>query len=333
MGHGQMSERELELRDARLLPPRVQRAFVCTTIIESGIDIVDGQYHHHQTRRSARLGTAALTARPRRPLAPSGVRVSVGTAAQRVDAATLVKRLEAIESLEELGFRASTLATHDLEMARGAGELLGEGHRAARSSDELLGRAAAAGEEIRVRRHRRGYRGMMAEAERSSSTSARIARPSSYRPVTTTASSPLENAVADHGASCWCRPPRSIAWRCADPTRLAELHRGLALPSGPTWSPWTLRQPEQRNAVLGGRAWSPYWSARRRPAAALCARGRRPAAPASPQHRPSILVAFDETPGGRNNENRRPAAGRSTSAGRAGRCRRAARAGVRKSDA
>ncbi|SKA82110.1 TRCF domain-containing protein [Thiothrix eikelboomii] len=36
-----------------------------------------------------------------------------------------VKRLEAIESLEELGF-CFTLATHDLEI-RGAGELLGEG--------------------------------------------------------------------------------------------------------------------------------------------------------------------------------------------------------------
>jgi transcription-repair coupling factor (superfamily II helicase) len=40
-----------------------------------------------------------------------------------------VKRLEAIESLEELG-AGFVLATHDLEI-RGAGELLGEG-RAAR---------------------------------------------------------------------------------------------------------------------------------------------------------------------------------------------------------
>jgi transcription-repair coupling factor (superfamily II helicase) len=58
------------------------------------------------------------------------------------------KRLEAIESLEELG-SGFTLATHDLEI-RGAGELLGEGQSGQIQAigftlyNELLGRAVAA---------------------------------------------------------------------------------------------------------------------------------------------------------------------------------------------
>ena len=59
-----------------------------------------------------------------------------------------MKRLEAIESLEELG-SGFTLATHDLEI-RGAGELLGEGQSGQIQAigftlyNELLGRAVAA---------------------------------------------------------------------------------------------------------------------------------------------------------------------------------------------
>jgi transcription-repair coupling factor (superfamily II helicase) len=62
--------------------------------------------------------------------------------------ADAVKRLEAIESLEELG-SGFTLATHDLEI-RGAGELLGEGQSGQIQAigftlyNELLGRAVAA---------------------------------------------------------------------------------------------------------------------------------------------------------------------------------------------
>ena len=43
---------------------------LCTTIIETGIDIPTRQHHHHQPRRPLRPGAAAPAARPRRPLAP-----------------------------------------------------------------------------------------------------------------------------------------------------------------------------------------------------------------------------------------------------------------------
>jgi transcription-repair coupling factor (superfamily II helicase) len=96
---------------------------VCTTIIESGIDVptantilIDradrlGLAQLHQLRgrvgRSHHRAFAYLLAPPRAALTPEAA-----------------KRLEAIESLDELG-AGFTLATHDLEI-RGAGELLGE---------------------------------------------------------------------------------------------------------------------------------------------------------------------------------------------------------------
>ena len=122
VGHGQMRERDLE----RLMVDFYHRRFnmlVCTTIIESGIDVptantimIDradrlGLAQLHQLRgrvgRSHHRAYAYLLTPPRKALT--------------VDAA---KRLEAIESLEELG-AGFVLATHDLEI-RGAGELLGE---------------------------------------------------------------------------------------------------------------------------------------------------------------------------------------------------------------
>ncbi len=122
VGHGQMRERELE----QLMVDFYHRRFsllVCTTIIESGIDVPSantiiinradrmGLAQLHQLRgrvgRSHHRAYAYLVAPPR--------------AALPRDAA---KRLEAIESMEELG-AGFVLATHDLEI-RGAGELLGE---------------------------------------------------------------------------------------------------------------------------------------------------------------------------------------------------------------
>jgi transcription-repair coupling factor (superfamily II helicase) len=122
VGHGQMRERELE----QLMVDFYHRRFdmlVCTTIIESGIDVPTantiminradrmGLAQLHQLRgrvgRSHHRAYAYLIAPPRKALA--------GDAA---------KRLEAIESMEELG-AGFVLATHDLEI-RGAGELLGE---------------------------------------------------------------------------------------------------------------------------------------------------------------------------------------------------------------
>jgi transcription-repair coupling factor (superfamily II helicase) len=121
VGHGQMRERELE----QLMLDFYHRRFnvlVCTTIIESGIDvptantiIIDradrfGLAQIHQLRgrvgRSHHRAYAYLITPPRKAMT-----------------ADAVKRLEALESLEELG-AGFTLATHDLEI-RGAGELLG----------------------------------------------------------------------------------------------------------------------------------------------------------------------------------------------------------------
>jgi transcription-repair coupling factor (superfamily II helicase) len=122
VGHGQMRERELE----QLMLDFYHRRFnvlVCTTIIESGIDvptantiIIDradrfGLAQIHQLRgrvgRSHHRAYAYLITPPRKAMT-----------------ADAIKRLEALESLEELG-AGFTLATHDLEI-RGAGELLGD---------------------------------------------------------------------------------------------------------------------------------------------------------------------------------------------------------------
>ena len=121
--HGQMRERELETIMSDFYHQRFQ-ILVATTIIESGIDVPTantiiinradklGLAQLHQLRgrvgRSHHRAYAYLIAPPKAALTPDAV-----------------KRLEAIESLEDLGV-GFTLATHDLEI-RGAGELLGEG--------------------------------------------------------------------------------------------------------------------------------------------------------------------------------------------------------------
>ena len=122
IGHGQMRERDLEQVMLDFYHKRAN-LLLCTTIIESGIDvptantiIIDradrfGLAQLHQMRgrvgRSHHQAYAYMVTPPRN--------------AMTSDAA---KRLEAIESLEDLG-AGFVLATHDLEI-RGAGELLGE---------------------------------------------------------------------------------------------------------------------------------------------------------------------------------------------------------------
>ena len=122
VGHGQMAERELE----QVMLDFYHRRFnvlLCTTIVESGIDVPTantiiinradrfGLAQLHQLRgrvgRSHHRAYAYLVAPPK--------------ASMTADA---IKRLEAIDSLEDLG-SGFTLATHDLEI-RGAGELLGD---------------------------------------------------------------------------------------------------------------------------------------------------------------------------------------------------------------
>ena len=122
IAHGQMPERELE---QTMLDFHRQRfnVLVCTTIIESGIDIPSA--NTIIVNRADRFGLSQL----------HQLRGRVGRSHHRAYAYMVVpnkksmtgdaeKRLEALASLEELG-AGFTLATHDLEI-RGAGELLGE---------------------------------------------------------------------------------------------------------------------------------------------------------------------------------------------------------------
>ena len=120
--HGQMRERELE----RVMSDFYHQRFnviVCTTIIETGIDVPSANTIIMD--RADHLGLAQL----------HQLRGRVGRSHHQAYAYLLTphekritkdakKRLEAIASLEDLG-AGFTLATHDLEI-RGAGELLGE---------------------------------------------------------------------------------------------------------------------------------------------------------------------------------------------------------------
>jgi transcription-repair coupling factor (superfamily II helicase) len=122
VAHGQMRERELERVMLDFYHQRCN-ILVCTTIIESGIDIPTantiiinradklGLAQLHQLRgrvgRSHHRAYAYLIVPPRKAMTPDAI-----------------KRIEAIESLEDLG-AGFMLASHDLEI-RGAGELLGE---------------------------------------------------------------------------------------------------------------------------------------------------------------------------------------------------------------
>ncbi len=122
VGHGQMRETELEQVMSAFYHQR-HHILLCTTIIETGIDIPNantiiieradkfGLAQLHQLRgrvgRSHHQAYAYLMIPPRSVLTP--------------DAG---KRLEAIEAAGDLG-AGYLLATHDLEI-RGAGELLGD---------------------------------------------------------------------------------------------------------------------------------------------------------------------------------------------------------------
>ncbi|MBW5291235.1 MAG: Transcription-repair coupling factor [Candidatus Ruthia sp. Asou_11_S2] len=122
IAHGQMPTRELERIMSDFYHARFQ-ILVCTTIIETGIDIPNantiiinnaqnfGLAQLHQLRgrvgRSHHRAYAYLIIKSHQSLSK-----------------TAKKRLDAIESLEELG-AGFMLANHDLEI-RGAGDLLGD---------------------------------------------------------------------------------------------------------------------------------------------------------------------------------------------------------------
>jgi transcription-repair coupling factor (superfamily II helicase) len=122
IAHGQMPERDLE---RVMLDFHKQRfnVLLCSTIIESGIDIPNA--NTIVINRADKFGLAQL----------HQLRGRVGRSHHRAYAYLVIpdgrtitsdarKRLEAIASMDELG-AGFTLSTHDLEI-RGAGELLGE---------------------------------------------------------------------------------------------------------------------------------------------------------------------------------------------------------------
>jgi transcription-repair coupling factor (superfamily II helicase) len=122
VAHGQMRERDLE----RVMLDFYHRRFnllVCTTIIESGIDIPTA--NTIIMNRADKLGLAQLhQLRGRVGRSHHRAYAYLLTPPRKAMTADAIKRLEAIASMEELG-AGFTLATHDLEI-RGAGELLGD---------------------------------------------------------------------------------------------------------------------------------------------------------------------------------------------------------------
>ena len=120
--HGQLRERDLEQVMLDFYHRRCN-VLVCTTIIETGIDVPSantmiinradkfGLAQLYQLRgrvgRSHHRAYAYLIAPPRKAIT-----------------ADAVKRLDALEAMEDLGV-GFTLATHDMEI-RGAGEILGD---------------------------------------------------------------------------------------------------------------------------------------------------------------------------------------------------------------
>ncbi len=123
VAHGQMPERELEhvMRD---FTHQRFNLLLCTTIIETGIDVPTantiimnradkfGLAQLHQLR--GRVGRSHHQAYAYLLTPPDGVKVTPAAG----------KRLDAIQSMEDLG-SGFYLAMHDLEI-RGAGEVLGE---------------------------------------------------------------------------------------------------------------------------------------------------------------------------------------------------------------
>ena len=120
--HGQMRETELEAIMRDFYHQRFN-ILVCTTIVESGIDVPTANTIIMD--RADKLGLAQLhQLRGRVGRSHHRAYAYLMTPSRKSMTANAVKRLEAIESMEDLG-AGFTLATHDLEI-RGAGELLGD---------------------------------------------------------------------------------------------------------------------------------------------------------------------------------------------------------------
>lgn len=123
VAHGQMKENQLEHIMADFYHQRFN-ILVCTTIIETGIDIPTA--NTIIIERADRFGLAQLyQLRGRVGRSHHKAYAYLTVPSRKSMTADAIKRLEAIEAIKELG-AGFTLATHDLEI-RGSGELLGEG--------------------------------------------------------------------------------------------------------------------------------------------------------------------------------------------------------------
>lgn len=122
VAHGQMHERELE-RVMRDFTGRRYNVLLCTTIIETGIDVPSA--NTILIHRADRFGLAQLH-QLRGRVGRSHHQAYAYLLVRDVDGLTTqaTRRLEAIQQMEELG-SGFYLAMHDLEI-RGAGEVLGD---------------------------------------------------------------------------------------------------------------------------------------------------------------------------------------------------------------
>ena len=122
IGHGQMPTRRLEAMMNDFYH-RQLNVLVCTTIIETGIDIPNA--NTIIIERADKFGLAQLhQLRGRVGRSTRQAYAYLLTPHRKAMTADAVKRLDAIEASGELGI-GFTLATHDMEI-RGAGELLGD---------------------------------------------------------------------------------------------------------------------------------------------------------------------------------------------------------------
>ena len=122
VAHGQMRERDLEQVMLDFYHRRCN-LLICTTIIESGIDVPSA--NTILINRADKLGLAQLhQLRGRVGRSHHRAYAYLIVPPRKIMTADAIKRIEAIESLEDLG-AGFLLASHDLEI-RGAGELLGE---------------------------------------------------------------------------------------------------------------------------------------------------------------------------------------------------------------
>lgn len=122
VAHGQMPEKQLEQVMLDFYHLRFN-VLVCTTIIETGIDVPNA--NTIIINKADKFGLAQLyQLRGRVGRSHHQAYAYLVSPERRAVSATAARRFEAIEALDELGM-GFTLATHDMEI-RGVGEILGD---------------------------------------------------------------------------------------------------------------------------------------------------------------------------------------------------------------